>query len=381
MLKIMTYLLTILCLAGASSGSAAASSNGDTAGAKSSKTATATGDIREQLRRENFRVGGCNIATMDVSFRVNESYGQLLVNARMGWVSGTNTPKDCLSDNTHICVTLRTPQSDLRYLKLNPGKTAANTGPGPSGSTSPSWSTLFCSAASDAARCDNETTTRELIGTSLSFEGFTVVAAAQSLANLTRNTARTSKLLDRAALNSRLSNAIDGTFGSKAADPEPTTPVTTVHDAKHAREAVQKIVTLLATSLSQYTIAARDCESTRTVSQWVQVKDACQMSFRSESQHDFLCEADQVSQPIRATSSVTIDLGQDLAEPGTIKVSDDGWSALVLALNTDMTVHAEAKFTTDRWQITTDNLKLDDLEEVALQLNALNDFCGGNKSS
>ncbi|MFT6116376.1 MAG: hypothetical protein ACJARY_001981 [Candidatus Azotimanducaceae bacterium] len=358
-----------------------AGANSDKSNSSSGAMDKPTGAIKKELARKNFRVGSCNIATMKVSFRVNESYGQLLVNARMGWTSGANTPTDCLGDNTQIWITLRTPQGDRRYLKLNPGKTIAGDGLGPSGSTSPSWSTLFCKAADDTARCETEDRTRDLIGANLSYEGFAVVAAALSLENLTRNTGSASKILDRAALDSRLSNAIDGTFNNGASSSTANSRPTVINDAKDARGAVQKIITLLAASLSQYTIDAHACESKRTVSQWVQVKDQCQMSFRSESQHDYLCEADQVSRPIRSTSNVTINLGQDLTGPGIVKVSDDGWSALVLALNADMTVHTEAKFNTDRWQITANNSKLDDLEEVARQLNALNGFCGGKKPS
>ena len=369
-MRIVAYLLTALGLALVSAGTTAASASSKPSGA-----------IKQDLGEENFRVGSCNVAAMQVSFRVNESYGQLLVNARMGWTSGTNTPADCLGDNTQIWVSLRTPQGDRRYLKLNPGETDAGKGLGPSGSTSPSWATLFCHAANDSARCENEERTRELIGTKLRYEGFTVVAATRSLANLTKNTGTTSKILDRDALDSRLSDAINGAFSSGTSSSNTSSRPAVINDIKDARGAVQKIMTLLAASLSQYTAEAHACESKRTVSQWVQVKDQCQMSFRSESQHDYLCEADQVSRPIRATSNVTINLGQDLAGPGVVKVSNDGWSALVLALKTDMTVHTEAKFNTDRWQITADNSKLDDLEEVARQLNALNGFCSGDKSS
>jgi hypothetical protein len=362
--RLLTQLLIVLCLALVSSGADAASTD-----------SAASGSIKKELQKQNFRVGRCNIATMDISFRVNESYGQLLVNGRMGWTSGANTPPDCLASTTHIWVTLRTPQGDRRYLKLNPGKTLAGAGLGPSGSTSPSWSTLFCHAANDSTRCESEARTRELIGARLSFESFTVVAATGSLANMTRTTGGTGTQADRMALDSRLSSAIDNAFINGDSGAGATTRPGVVNNTTTAQLAVKNIITLLSSSLSKYTIPAHDCESKRTVNQWVQVNGECQVNFRSESQHNFLCEADQVSRPIRATSNVSINLGQDLAGPAIIKQSNEGWSALVLALNQDLTDHTEAKSHSDRWQITADTSKLGDLELVARQLDALKSFC------
>jgi hypothetical protein len=362
--RLLTQLLIVLCLVLISSGADAASTN-----------SAASGSIKKELKKQNFRVGRCNIATMNISFRVNESYGQLLVNGRMGWTSGANTPPDCLAGTTHIWVTLRTPQGDRRYLKLNPGKTLAGAGLGPSGSTSPSWSTLFCHAANDSTRCESEARTRELIGARLNFESFTVVAATGSLANMTRTTGGTGTQADRMALDSRLSSAIDNAFINGDSGAGATTRPGVVNNTTTAQLAVKNIITLLSSSLSKYTIPAHDCESKRTVNQWVQVNGECQVNFRSESQHNFLCEADQVSRPIRATSNVSINLGQDLAGPAIIKQSNEGWSALVLALNQDLTDHTEAKSHSDRWQITADTSKLDDLELVARQLDALKSFC------
>jgi hypothetical protein len=365
--RLLTQRLIVLCLALISFGADAASTN-----------SAASGSIEKELQKQNFRVGRCNIATMNISFRVKESYGQLLVNGRMGWTSGANTSADCLADTTHIWVTLRTPQGDRRYLKLNPGKALAGAGLGPSGSTSPSWSTLFCHAANDSTRCEPEARTRELIGARLGYEGFTVVAATGSLANMAniaRNTRGTGTQADRMALDSRLSSAIDNAFINGDSGTGATTRTGVVNNTKTAQLAVNNIITLLSSSLSQYAIPAHDCESKRTVSQWVQVNGECQVNFRSESQHNYLCEADQVSRPIRATSNVTINLGQDLAGPAIIKQSNEGWSALVLALNQDLTDHTEAKSHSDRWQITADTSKLDDLELVARQLDALKSFC------
>jgi hypothetical protein len=365
--RLLTQRLIVLCLALISFGADAASTN-----------SAASGSIEKELQKQNFRVGRCNIATMNISFRVKESYGQLLVNGRMGWTSGANTSADCLADTTHIWVTLRTPQGDRRYLKLNPGKALAGAGLGPSGSTSPSWSTLFCHAANDSTRCEPEAKTRELIGARLGYEGFTVVAATGSLANMAniaRNTRGTGTQADRMALDSRLSSAIDNAFINGDSGTGATTRTGVVNNTKTAQLAANNIITLLSSSLSQYAIPAHDCESKRTVSQWVQVNGECQVNFRSESQHNYLCEADQVSRPIRATSNVTINLGQDLAGPAIIKQSNEGWSALVLALNQDLTDHTEAKSHSDRWQITADTSKLDDLELVARQLDALKSFC------
>jgi hypothetical protein len=362
--RLLTQRLIVLCLALISFGADAASTH-----------SAASGSIEKELQKQNFRVGRCNIARMNISFRVNESYGQLLVNGRMGWTSGANTSADCLADTTHIWVTLRTPQGDRRYLKLNPGKTLAGAGLGPSGSTSPSWSTLFCHAANDSTRCEPEARTRELIGSRLGYEGFTVVAATGSLANMARDTRGTGTQADRMALDSRLSSAIDNAFINGDSGTGATTRPGVVNNTKTAQLAVNNIITLLSSSLSQYTIPAHDCESKRTVSQWVQVNGECQVNFRSESQHNFLCEADQVSRPIRATSNVTINLGQDLAGPAIIKQSNDGWSALVLALNQDLADHTEARSHSNRWQITADTSKLGDLELVARQLDALKSFC------
>lgn len=383
-------------------------SNAGTSTVSSPGSTPGAGTVSQELTQDNFRADVCNIASMKVNFKISESYGQLLVNTRLSWTAGSNTAPDCLSTNTQVWVTLRTPDDAIRYIKLNPGIVDAGQGFGPSGSTSPSWSALFCRAQDSNAACEPETNTRSLLNAALRFERFDVVTEARSLSNLTKTVSRPAESMPapkNMAFDTLLQDAINNAYAPREADltgreEQPgkdtakakspaATPTAAVFDSSNpvvtdsvtAKATVDRVVALLASSLSQYTIAPHSCESARTVSQWVQARGECEFNFRSESNHEFLCEDDGKPQSIRATDNARINLATDVAAVADIRLSDDGWAALVLELNSDLHSHSDARFKSNRWQITTGKDQLKEMQELARSLVALKNYCSAVKSS
>jgi len=332
---------------------------------------------------------------MKIDFRINESFGQLLVNAKASWTAGPNTQSNCLSATTQIWVAVRTASNETRYIKLSPGIVAAGQGFGPSGSTSPSWSSLFCFSADSTASCEIETRTRELLLTVLQFESFDVITEAQSLSDLQSDFTRkatTSKPADSSALDALLNDAIDSTYSSneslpadngvvaESAELAEAADTSKVDSAQSAKATAERVVALFGSSLSQYTAPAHACESERTTSQWAQVRGTCEFTLRQESNHDFLCESDGQPQSIHTTSSAKINLAKDVRAFTDIRVSPEGWAAFVIELNSDLHNYSIARLQTNRWQITTDNGRLADIQELGRSLESLTSYCRDNPS-
>ena len=75
----------------------------------------------DQLNRGGFRAAVCNIDSMNVTFKVDEAFGEPLVTSAMSWSAGPNTEPDCLTQLTHVWVRTRTPELIPAY---SPGTTA-----------------------------------------------------------------------------------------------------------------------------------------------------------------------------------------------------------------------------------------------------------------
>ncbi len=101
-----------------------------------------TATVAQELNRDNFRASVCNIASMNVSFNIDEAYGEPLVASKMRWTAGPNTNVDCLSKVTHVWIRVRTETDSLRYLRLRPKVLPAGQSFGATATESPSWSSL-----------------------------------------------------------------------------------------------------------------------------------------------------------------------------------------------------------------------------------------------
>ena len=111
-------------------------------------------------------------------------------------------------------------------------------------------------------------------------------------------------------------------------------------------------------------------------------RGTCNVKFRSETDHQYLCTDSGSPKAIRSTQSVNINLRTDLSQISDIRVSEDGWAALVLELNNDLQSTSEGNYKTNRWQLAVDfsgnRQKLDDLEQFASSLLTLKEFCEAN---
>ncbi|XOV88770.1 MAG: hypothetical protein ACFHX7_02535 [Pseudomonadota bacterium] len=356
---------------------------------------TALAVVSEELLRENFRASICNIQSMSVNFKIDEAFGEPLITSKMRWAAGPNTTPDCLSNLTYIWVRVRTPFDTIRYIKLSPEVQNAGADFGPTATESPNWGILFCEAPDDSASCEPASAAKSLFADRLTVDGFEVVTEARTL------TASQSRASDRAgerklsnddfSLDSLLADAVDDALGpgSKAAPPAPQEPVLTAAEQAEllenqreelARTAVNNVVTLIASSLAQYTTPAHGCESDRVVANWVQARGTCQLNFRSEANHEFTCSEGGESSQIRATRRANIDLTRDVSRVAPIRVSKDGWASVVLELRDELRATTEGNYKTNRWQFTARTDQLEDLKQLASSILTLKEYCEASKS-
>lgn len=341
--------------------------------------------IGTDLVKSNFRSAICNIDSMGVSFKLDEAFGEPLATSKMQWRAGPNTDNNCLSRLTHVWVRVRTPGDDIRYIKLNPAIVPAGTGFGPTATESPNWSNFFCNQPLDVAACETEGQAKALFAGPLRFEGFEVVTETRTLSSL-GNSRPGEKQLDNDAfsldslLDAAVNDAIEPGVEKAASPPPELTPEQLAEQRQtqldeHARNAVNNIVTLIASSLAQFTTPAHDCESERIIANWVQARGTCQLNFRSEANHEFLCTENGVPKPVRATRRANINLSTDLYRITPVRLSEEGWASVVLELGDELRTTTEGAYKTNRWQFTARADQIEDLKQLAGSLLTLKDHC------
>lgn len=357
----------------------------------------AAAEVSDQLVRSNFRSSICNIDSMTIKFKIDEAFGEPIMTSAMRWNAGPNTASDCLSRLTYIWLRARTPNDDLRYIKLSPDITTSGEDFGPTATESPNWSSLFCTEPRDFAMCDDAITAKELFRSALRIEGFDVVTETRTLSDL--DTVRTERREDRGSgddsLDSLLADAINEAMAPSSKREEqapeaPAVPQPTPEEIaaqlkqqkmEHARKAVNNVVTLIASSLAQFKAPAHACESDRIIANWVQARGTCQLNFRSEANHEFLCSDDGEPKPVRATRSANIDLSTDLERIAPIRVSDEGWASVVLELRDQLRSTTEGNYKTNRWHFTAGTEQLEDLKQLASSILTLKQYCEAEAAS
>ncbi len=345
--------------------------------------------VPAELSKANFRSSFCNIASMDVSFNISESFGEPVITSSMTWLAGPNTRSDCLSGITYLWVRVRTERDELRYLKVRPKINDAGITSVETATESPSWSALFCDQASDSAICEPESRAKSLLISNLRFEDFNVVTQSLAVSTLTsgspeRNSPKRSSNDDGFSLDSLLADAIDSAISPELIELPPESspavqqaePEDPAMDRKARAEATTgNVVTLISAALARYTTPAHTCESSRTIANWVQAQGSCKLNFRSESSHDYLCTDNGSPRTVKATRSAQINFAEDITEITNIRHSGDGWAALVLVLNQELQTTTEGEFKINRWQITADDTRLPELQDLAGNLLTLTELC------
>ncbi|MBS04348.1 MAG: hypothetical protein CMQ24_16800 [Gammaproteobacteria bacterium] len=346
----------------------------------------------DELDRTGFRSSVCNIDSMSVSFKVDQAFEEPLVTSAMRWNAGPNTSEDCLSRLTHVWVKARTPEGDLTYIKLSPTIQRSGESFGATVTESPSWSRLFCASPRDGTSCSGMVEARRLYGSELKFEGFNVVTETLAITGLSRDTDRAPRGDDDPRPRLNVDNLLEDAL-AEVLDPKPK-PVETLPEPEvalptpeelAAREvermhllaerASGNVMTLLGSSLARYEAPANRCESGRSIANWVQVEDTCKLNFRSEERHNFLCEDDGAARPIRATRRADIDFSRHVQRISDIRVSNSGWAALTLHLNSELRTTEEGEYQSNRWQFTTGDGQLDDLKRLAASFATLHAYC------
>ena len=351
--------------------------------------------VERELGRNNFRTSICNIASMDISVNVDEAYGEPMVRSKIRWTAGPNTGPDCLSKATNVWIRVRTESDSLNYFKVRPVIPSASQSYGTTATESPSWSNFFCERPADSASCENEPKSRQLFSSNLKFEGFEVVSKTSVISSLGANKFAPprpkSKAKDgRFSLDSMLTDAIDSTIDPSAASrraaaasaskepqmtPEQVAAQNTTQLEEQAKIAAKNVLTLVSSSLAQYVSPPHDCESARTIANWVQAPGMCKLNFTRETSHDYLCADNGESRQIKATSRVSINLAEDIAEIAGIRHSPDGWASLTLVLADDLQSTTAGDYKTNRWLITANESRLEDLQQLAGSLMTLVDYC------
>lgn len=353
--------------------------------------------VEKKLSRDNFRASICNIASMNITISVDEAYGEPMIRSKIRWTAGPNTGSDCLSKTAHIWIRVRTESDSLSYFKVRPVVPSAGQSFGTTATESPSWENLFCKQPADSAPCESEPRSKQLFSSNLIFEGFEVVSKTSAISSLGSNASASLRPKSKSgptdskfSLDSMLADAIDSAIDpgapSKQAEvaeaakepqltPEEVAAQQAAQKEDQARIATKNVLTLISSSLAQYISPPHDCESARTIANWVQAPGMCKLNFTSESSHDYLCADNSKSIPIKATSRVSINLASDIAEIADIRHSPDGWASLTLMLNKDLRSTTAGDYKTNRWQITANESRLDELQQLAGSLMTLVDFC------
>ena len=375
--------------------------------------------VQGDLERTGFRSSVCNIASMEISFKIDEAFGEPLITSKMRWQAGPNTNADCLSPLTNVWLKARTPDNQFRYVKVSPSIPNAGIGFGRTATESPNWSRLLCTAPTDNSQCEEVSVASTIVNPNLKFESFEVVTVASAIENVT-TTGRdqNSKSANSTSLDtnnpsgdfsfeSALDDIIDGSIGSSSSTNDPrvsgsqTMNADTSNDlapgtqsaqidasqietatgklgpltTNHVEGALANIVRIMSTSMSEFVTQPHTCESQRTIGNWVQARGVCELNFRSETNYQYLCSEDGRSRAIRSTRQFNLNIGSDLQHVSDIRISNEGWLALVLETKSNAHSNSEADYQTNRWQFTTDADKLADLELLAGSLLTLKQHC------
>ena len=345
--------------------------------------------VSEMVTRENFRASLCNISEMSVRARLDEAFGEPLLTSSVRWDAGPNTASDCLSGLTSVWLQVRLQDDSLRYIKLTPLIGRAGSDFGETATESPMWALLFCERPEDGSFCEPPDAARRIFGESLQIEGFEVTADVGALATIapTPSSDSSRPASGDLSLDSLLAEAIDqaASGGEASSEPEPEAPQALTPEQiadleqeqqdERARMAVNNVVTLIAASLAEYQAPSHECEQNRVVANWVQSRGTCQLNFRSESSHEFVCGGD--ARPVKATRRANLDLTQDVRSISQVRVSGEGWASVVLELSDKLHTTSDGEFNTDRWRFTTDANRAEDLRQLASSILTLKDYCEG----
>lgn len=359
-----------------------------------------------QITKRDFRASVCNITELTVNYTLDEAYSEPLISSKMKWLAGSNTSPNCLTKLTFIYMKIKKNDGATGYIKLSPKIVGSGQSFGPLTTESPSWANLICDSTSKNANCLTKSEAQPIYAQLPRIDAFEVVAEASIVQQTTAVADSRSKQTKSSDSNSTaafsfdslLEEAIDSTIqplqqrltevGAAADAPEEpeaekTSPqeqarLLALREQELAEEAKNNVVILINTKLAQYSTPASSCESGRSVTSSVNVTGTCQMNFRSVVKHQFLCEDDGKPKQISSSSNADLDFARDIDRILPLRISASGWVALILNLNRKLGQIDSGVYKVNRWQFTTHDSHLKDMETLASSLATLKSYCERN---
>lgn len=352
----------------------------------------------KQITKHDFRASVCNITELTISYTFDEAYSEPLLSSKMKWLAGSNTSPNCLTKLTFIYMKIKKNDGSTGYIKLSPEIVGSGQSFGPLTTESPSWANLICHSTSKNASCLTKSEAQPIYAQLPRIDAFEVVAEASIVQQTTAVADSRSKQAESSdgnskaafSFNSLLEEAIDNTIQplqqrvTEAAIEEPEREKTSrqeqarllaLREQELAEEAKNNVVILINTKLAQYSTPASACESGRSVASSVSVTGTCQMNFRSVVKHQFLCEDDGKPKQISSSSNADLDFARDIDRILPLRISASGWVALILNLNSKLGQTDSGDYKVNRWQFTTDDSHLNDMETLASSLATLKSYC------
>lgn len=366
--------------------------------------------LATDIRRENFRASDCNIRSMDVRFILEETFGEPVLSSRMRWSAGPNTAANCLGENTHLWLSLRTKTDQLRYVRVAPSVTQSGEDFGRTNTQSPAWGTLFCMQPNDRTDCEQPEVAKTIMADTARFDSFTVITEARSFAGVGSSAISSSPSTGNAdvkiSIEDRLTSVIDSAlnkspgeetaeFATSAggepsqielgSEPELTNEVSarpTMEELlkQQADSAASNVLAIFGSKLANYSTPASECESSRTIANWAQSRGECKLFFKNEARHRYLCNDNGIATNVLSSAEALLDFAADIEEIEDIRRSEEGWVSLVLLLRQDK-ASSQADFNTKRWQITTPAENVEDLSELASSFLTLQNWCEAKASA
>jgi len=354
-----------------------------------------------QVTRQGFRASICNIAELTVDYTFAEAYGEPLITSKMKWQAGANTSADCLTGLTFIYLKFRKKDGSSGYIKLSPKIVASGQAFGPTATESPAWKSLICNSTTKNASCLAEADSRSIYLQGPRIDSFEVVAEASIAQQSTTSSSKTKSAKSSGddsgggfSFDSLLEQAIDNTIQpaqqtvteveiepeavEEKISPQEIARQMALQEQEHAEQAKNNVVILINTTLAQYSTPAGSCESGRSVAHSVSVSGTCQMSFRSESKHQYLCSDDGRPKDIRSSRNADLNFASDIDQIAPLRISESGWVALILELKEKLGLSDSGDFKVNRWQFTTAASQIDEMEMLASNLATLKSYCEKN---
>ena len=354
----------------------------------------------------NLRAGNCNISEAEMHFTIDEAFGEPLLISSLNWKAGAKTSINCLPEKSSIWIELRTSTNDPYFVLFNP-KIGTSGSIGQETTSSPNWNQILCSTTGDNAICLEQKAAREILEEkpklrSLQIQSRTQITLLDQPPTSDKN--RQSRTTNQFSLNfeqqllDKIDSALNKPTPEPAASPTVSKPEESVANSvagentppseswqrndvpKNIQDVAGHIANLMSKDLAIYTVRGDSCASEKSVFHTLTSTAICGLSFSSKTSFDFLCADDQIPQPITTDHSIRLDLATDNLTKPLIRVSSEGWAALLLSKMDTSPGATPGQEAATQFLVSSQNNKIEALSSLARQLIVLQDYCHTTRS-